>query len=551
MSEVRTELGFKRTRERVIIETMFKVIDKESRRNIPFTLNSVQSSLDANLTGRDLVPKARQEGVSTYFLGRYTAACMMYENTRAVVISHETEATQRMLSTVRYFIENMRGPAPEISNLSKNEIVFPKMNSMFYIGTAGARAFGRGDTITHLHCSEYAYWINPKILMAGLLQAVPETSGEIAIESTGKGVGNDYHERCMRSASGNSRWKMHFFNWQDFPDYTTILTPDQEKHVLNTLNADLEEDILVNSLTPGQILWRRNKLEDMSFDLQMFKQEYPMTLDECFQATGSSIFHKVLYCPTDSWKVYAGDNPQFIDDKLSIQEGHPTLSKTYVIGGDVAAGLGQKTSDDSVLEVFCIDDMEQVGEWISRTTPPDIMACKAKALGEMFGDALLVIEANNHGILTLSELRNSSYPSHKIYRHSNSAIHSEIGPVTTLGFKTTVASKPLAIGNLRKLLASEIVIHSAVLKDQLATFVESVEGKLEAELGCRDDAVMASAMAIMGLSRASLDGPKEPNRNNDRPSTDYVDPFSLDNIIKELKGGGAGFLIPPQHLGSQ
>jgi hypothetical protein len=40
---------------------------------------------------------------------------------------------------------------------------------MFYIGTAGARKFGRGDTITDLHCSEVAFWENAKELTAGLL----------------------------------------------------------------------------------------------------------------------------------------------------------------------------------------------------------------------------------------------------------------------------------------------------------------------------------------------------------------------------------------------
>jgi hypothetical protein len=56
---------------------------------------------------------------------------------------------------------------------SKREFTFPKTNSMFYIGTAGARKFGRGDTITDLHCSEYAFWENPVDLFSGLTDAVP------------------------------------------------------------------------------------------------------------------------------------------------------------------------------------------------------------------------------------------------------------------------------------------------------------------------------------------------------------------------------------------
>ena len=62
------------TREAVVMEAMFKVADKDGI-DLSFKLNAAQTELDSNISGRDLIPKARQRGVSTYFLARYTAAC--------------------------------------------------------------------------------------------------------------------------------------------------------------------------------------------------------------------------------------------------------------------------------------------------------------------------------------------------------------------------------------------------------------------------------------------------------------------------------------------
>ena len=331
-----------------------------------FLLNPAQASIDHNLTGRDIIPKARQEGVSTYFLARYTVKCLSQRNTRAVVISHDKEATQRMLAKVHYFLDNLRGPNAVLKTSSRNEITFPKTNSAFYLGTAGSRQFGRGDTITHLHCSEVACWADPKSLTAGLFQAVPK-DGEIAVESTGNGVGNWYHNICMRAAEGKGRYRLHFLDWLGFPEYALDLTPEQEREVLAGLDPDLEEPLLVESYgaTAGQIAWRRDKLEELDYDLRTFKQEYPATLDECFQSSGYSIFTKVNFVPSERWKRR--------DQYLWSIEDHPQPQYDYAFGVDVSAGVGR---NNSVIQIYCLQTMEQVGEWVSNKVSPDLFADK-------------------------------------------------------------------------------------------------------------------------------------------------------------------------------
>jgi len=515
------------TPEAQIIEAMFRIPTKEGV-DVDFKLLDPQRQVDENLTGRDLVPKARQEGVSSYVLARFLAACLMYRNTRAVVISHDMESTQRLLARVRYYIDNIRGPAPVVQNMSKNEITFPKMNSMFYLGTAGSRQFGRGDTITHLHCSEYAYWPDAPMLMKGLLQAVP-MSGEIIIESTGNGF-NDYYQRCMRSYEGKSVWAVHFLPWHTFPEYTLELTPREEQHIIKTLNDENDEpQLLAAGLSPGRIAWRRMKLDEMNYDVQAFKQEYPMTLDECFQMSGQSLFSHVLYVPTDKW----------MREELGywILQGHPVQSYHYVVGADVSGGVGR---DSSTIEVFCIETAEQVAEYTNNKIDPDTFGHKIAAVGKRFNTAYTVVENNNHGILTVATLRDI-YDTSMIYKEPAQKRGQEDQRLSKIGYKTTVRSKPLMIGRLRGLFAKEWTIHSPLLRTQLSTFIEHESGKLEAQDGCEDDLVIGAACAGVGLNKAAILA--SPQKFIEVPP---VDPFMLDTILNELRGRNDEYPVKPQ-----
>jgi hypothetical protein len=417
--------------------------------------------------------------------------------------------------------------------MSKNEITFPKTDSMFYLGTAGSRKFGRGDTITHLHCSEYAFWPDPKGLMTGLLQAVP-MSGIIIIESTGNGF-NDYYRRCMKSEAGHSLWTNHFLPWHTFPEYTMDLNASEEGYVMDTLSDEWEEPQLVKQfgLTPGQIAWRRMKLDELDYDLNGFKQEYPMTLDECFQMSSESIFVKVNFIATDRWKRR---EPGFW-----VLDNHPNPMLTYTMGGDPAGGVGK---DASAAEVFCIETSEQVAEYCSNRIDPEAFGHKLAALGKMFNDAYTVVEQNNHGILTLATLE-KVYPNASIHRDESLSTTNEERQLFGLGYRTTSRNKPLMIGNLRTKLVSEWAIHSTLLRTQLSTYIEDEKGKLGAQEGCFDDLVMASACAAVGQNRAAIHA-----ANKVAVSAGHSDnPFLLDNIIKEMRGRGERFPVRPQNEG--
>ncbi len=479
------------TNERIAIESMLNIPNKDGE-DVPFLLNTAQRALDDELTGRDVIPKARQLGISTYFLARPLIKCLGMRNRRAVVIAHKADSTQKLFARVHYMLNNINGPKAVMKYSNKNEITFPKTDSTFYVATAQSKDSGVGDTITDLHCSEVARWPDPEGLMGELLQCVP-TSGSVSIESTGKGVGNYYHRLCMACAQGESGYRLHFLSWLKEPAYAIALTEEEKDQFLGSLDKSLDEpELLERGLSLEQLKWRRLKITgpDFMYDVSLFKEQYPLTLDECFQSRAHSYFNRVNYRPTQDWEK----DPE--DARLHVLKGHPRKGLQYNLGADASGGVG---ADNAIIEIVRTDTFEQVAEWASNVTEPDVFGAHVASIGKRFNKAKANVEKNNHGILTLAVLI-AKYPAENICRNSKvtKGQRTESGSLAEFGIMTTESSKAFMIGNLRRTLAEGAPFHSPLLKDELDSFREHPNGKLSAEGKCHDDRVMALALTTYG-----------------------------------------------------
>ena len=151
----------------------------------------------------------------------------------------------------------------------------------------------------------------------------------------------------MRAYEGKSRFKLHFFNWLGGPEYTIPMSDVEKEKFLGSLSEEMDEVKLAKSgLTPEQLLFRREKLDELDMDFRLFKQEYPLTLDECFQSTGFSFFSVIPYDIQDKWER--------IDRNLHVLESawkHPQSSR-YAIGADVSAGVRRDRSVIQVVDIY-------------------------------------------------------------------------------------------------------------------------------------------------------------------------------------------------------
>lgn len=481
------------------------LIENKHRKLVKFKLNSVQDKYNKDKTGRDIILKARQQGFSSFILALFTLECLEVPNTRAVVISHEKEATQKMLDKVKMYVkrfydgEFLVDIPTETEN--KNEIRFKENNSTFYIGTAGAKTFGRGDTIHLLHLSEYAFYEKPDDIVMGVMQAVPD-DGTIIIETTANGY-NHLRKLWYDSKAGSTEYKTHFFGWQDHDEY---IINDSEP--ITDYTED-EKDIKKNfpNISDQRLQWRRKKLRSMHGDLKKFNQEYPMTDSEAFVSSGNNVFNTTalnqLLKETVKEPITTGNIS--VDGKFSTDgEGFmkvwcvPDRTKTYIIGADPAEGLAD--SDYSSAHIIDFETAETVAIWHGRV-PADVFGEMLVGMGMYYQDALIGCEANNHGLATNIKMRDLGYGN--IYTRTSFDKMSET-TTQSLGWKTDMKSKPVMINELSTFIREQAIpIYDESTIIEMLSFQEYAKlnpnsnyKKMGASVGEHDDRVISLAIAL-------------------------------------------------------
>lgn len=263
---------------------------------VPLRLNRVQRAIHERLeeqrrrTGRvrAIILKARQPGCSTYISARFYHRVTTGAGLKAFILTHRDRATAALFSISRRFHDHCPSPLKQKTRAANaNEIAFGALDSSIEVGTAKAEGVGRADTINLFHGSEVAFWARADEHMAGILQAIPNADGtEVILESTANGLANLFHKMWKAAERGEGPYQPIFLPWfwheeyeepapegwhppEAFAEYADLhdLTPDQTYWAWQK-NAELAISL---SLSPDEICWR-------------FRQEYPATPDEAFQA---------------------------------------------------------------------------------------------------------------------------------------------------------------------------------------------------------------------------------------------------------------------------
>lgn len=479
-----------------IIERIFMIHNKRGEL-VPFVLNNVQKNLHDNRALRNDILKFRQGGITTFIMAWFLIECMS-RFARVVMIAHDKPHTERLLARARLMLQLMRGPKPVTSKLNEEEIVFPKTHASFFIGTAGSKTFGRSDTITHLHCSEFAFWPDPQLLLTGLFQAVPHETGVIVKETTANGFGTYHHSQYIAAQNSLSRFKAFFYPWNIFDEY-------RSKTPLNSSITPEENELIKRfNLTDSQIQWRREKLaEEFNNDLDLFRQEYPLTVEESFRTSGGSLFQSAQLTKSSNW---LRQSPAPLNSGVFfVLNGHPHKDYTYTIGADVSGGTG---NDYSAAQIICVETSEQVGMYRTNTLPPPNFATVLAQIGKAFNNAFLVPESNQHGLSVIACLRDTppydDLP-HKIYRQrARTPSQNRLTAIQNWGFTQTAKTKYQLIGLLQQTLPS-LKLYCPITVTELQGFGELEGGKLGAlSESSHDDTVIALALACEGMIREGL-----------------------------------------------
>lgn len=500
------------------IERFFWIVDKE-RVKVPFKFNSVQNKYYQERSHKDLILKARKEGITSLGAAIWAHACLFLPNSRCVIVSHEEDSTQRIFQKVKYYLDNMGIGSikfkVELEDNSKKQISFPGTGSSFWIGTAGSTSFGRGDDITHLWCSEVPWWKNQDLL-TGLLEACVPSAWTV-LESTANGVGEAFHRMWKESQDpqSGSTWKRHFFPWYDDPSYRSRL-PEGVPVVWTDAEKQMKAEY---KLDDEQVYWYRKKRSDMA-DKEMMPQEFPSSPQEAFIASGRPVLDQKALAEMESKCRKPEFRGELIDDGHSMNfkefsEGRisvwkmPRLREKFLIAADVAEGV--QNGCYSVAKVFNRSSWECVAQFRSRIDPGQF-GKELCNLGYFFNNALLLPEMNNHGWGTIERIKLERYP-HLV---NTKDIWPE-GSMEKYGFPTNERTRNLIFSALLNAIEGRnYVEHDIVTIQEMQSLVRDDSGRIIVEDGYMDCAITA-AIGIYALKFLTTDETYRSSDGKNRP----------------------------------
>ena len=274
-------------------------IKTKDMRLIPLVPNEVQTRLMAHIWDMEqqgkpvrlMIPKARQHGISTLTEAIIYCKTAFTPNINAIIVADKSEHAANIFEMSKLIHDKMN-PVIRTETHRRNafEIAFSENQSKIEIGTTG-----RSGTYHLFHSSETAYYTDAENVMLGVLQTVPNLPGTMVImESTGNGIGNYFYNRCMDAQAGRGDYQLFFIPWFENPEYSLPL----DKPLVPQFNGEFGDECYYRDeyhLTLEQLNWRRYAITSLcGGDIHKFMQEYPATLDECFQGSGYPVFDQQI-----------------------------------------------------------------------------------------------------------------------------------------------------------------------------------------------------------------------------------------------------------------
>ena len=430
----------------------------------------------------------------------------------------------------------------------------PSRNFKVKVGSAERPDSCRGGDYSLVHCSEVALWKKTRLrtpedmLRAACSGILLEPLTMILLESTANGTGNFFHTEYEAAKRGESQFTPLFIPWYEIEQYSETLSPEErEAFARNLLEGKDNEQSDSNRRQPGAYLWwlweKGASLEAISWyvkerskysDHGQMASEYPSDDVEAFVHSGARVFDRYRVealregctMPFKRGEI-TGDRPsgpesmkhlRFDEDKqgslkvwkMPERDPSTTVTDRYLTVVDIG-GRSMK-ADWSVIAVFdrwtentgkCA---EIVAQWRGHTDF-DLLAWNAARIASFYDDSLLVVESNtletrdrdrlvegDQSHYLLNQLRRG-YP--RLYARKGGPEDIREGRPVKYGFHTNVATKPLIIANLVKMVREGLYVErDGECLDEYLTYEQRQDGSYGALSGKHDDLLMTRAIGL-------------------------------------------------------
>lgn len=441
------------------------------------------------------------------------------------------------------------------------------------VETANDPRAGASGTLQALLATEVAHWKKrgeasaDKVLLAILscLAKLPNTLG--IIESTPNGIGGAYYDMWQgavdwqdfqRGVRGNGYVRV-FFPWFAFEDSQLKLSPAEaaelmeERQLYPDRFTDEPELRDKHGCTEEQLAWRwRTLKEDCGNDPAKFRQEYPSDPKSCFLGSGRQRFNAE---GVKAWEELSRKYPPRVGVLSTPKVGHsmvvarpafaqttqneaylhlweePAPGRSYLLVVDPMRGAEQVQGAKREPDCHAVGVLRQgyrdakTGVYyrprlVARIAPPcrvdiDILADMIVDLSRYYGNCMVVVEANAHGVAVLQELKRHG----DIPLYAQKMINMRENKVTErLGFQNIDHRSGGELAGLRTRIIEKL---AAAIREynnpgagldvccphcveECTTFVLDETGRAAAMNGYHDDDVLMLAIGLECLGEATM-----------------------------------------------
>ena len=449
--------------------------------------------------------KARQQGVSTFWLLWYLDAVIFHAGKIAGILAHERITLGFLWDTVRIAHANMPSVVrPKIREDNASTLAFDGNNSKIIVGLKV-----HGSKLDHLHISEHPLCTEDQV-KESLGACHPAT--DITYEGVSAGMNHAYDKYVMMKARG----KALFSPWMVQEEFRKP-TPGLDRTPAEIQLAEFVKATYGIPLDDEQIAWRRKQIEDLGRD---FVRLYPEDDTSCWTSAGGALFnHRKLEVLLREAKTHLAEHPP-IDQRQEYVMWHspdscPMGQPRFVAGGDVAEGLdaGNNERDWSVLAVLCLTCASQAFRYRARVEVGEF-ARVCNEWGRRYRKALLAVESNSFGRAVVERLENDlRYPN--LYSEKKRSLVRAAKERIEYGWRTTSSNRGTVLNDIKLAIegpeladdtdpekwTNEITVFDIAFLQECFTF-ENVDGKLEAPSGKHDDLIFGWAICYQMFKRA-------------------------------------------------
>lgn len=492
---------------------LLQVRDKTGKR-VPFRLNRTQRAYLKSRTNRDIALKGRQVGLTTIILALMVYRFLTVRGAKVVIVCQamkEDKNVKEIGSTIEVFLQSLErfselGLELDFETRTTTSWALRGRDSTLDIITAGASEAaaekkGRSQRITHLHCTEVAYWEHADATLRALFNCVPagEFGSEIILECTANGATGAFFEHCelsRRGAAGSTPFNFHFFPWYSHEEYETRLEPGETVAPRTPHQKLLVE---IHHITPEQLKWWQNKVGTERGNEDFVNQEFPSDPDTCFLVSGRGFFS----APRVAQLLARAKAPELVQNiresglvqMRDAKEEVPALrvwhqrqpGREYVVICDTSEGEDGSAGCAGVFERGTGRHMATLWGQIK----PWTLAKLAVILCKRFGNAMLVVERNNHGhtVLRAAEAE-QGYTN--IFKDTDEK----------LGWLNHEVSRGPALDTFEHAVRDEtFTTDDYYAIREMRTFIVNARGRAEHASGARDDLVLMMAIGWDVLCR--------------------------------------------------